>query len=268
MSIEFVLFFIALVVYLLSLVSFVGSFILENDKWSRVGIWLSFAAVIVNGVSLVCRWISSGYPPLTGIYETMSLFSFFTGVVFLLLTRRRFKREVLGISIMPVIMIAMLVAFINYSEAGALPVSLKSFWLFIHVPIAIFSYAMFAIAAIGGVLYILKERAGENSKLSDLPSTDLLDNLSYRSIVGGFILLTMAIITGAIWAESAWGSYWSWDPKETWSLITWFVYAIYLHAMMVMGLRGKKSAIIAIIGFVSVIFTYFGVNLIGGLHSY
>jgi cytochrome c-type biogenesis protein CcsB len=269
LSIEFILFFIALATYLLSLASFIGSFILKNDKWSRAGIWLSVAAVIVNGASLVARWISSGYPPLTGIYETLSLFSFFMGIVFLLLLAgRRFKKEMLGIGIMPVIMIAMLVAFINYGGAGALPVSLRSFWLFIHVPIAIFSYAMFAIAAIGGVLYILKERAGENSKLSGLPGTDLLDNLSYRSIVGGFILLTMAIVTGAVWAESAWGSYWSWDPKETWSLITWFVYAIYLHARLVGGWKGKKSAVIAIVGFIAVIFTYFGVNLIGGLHSY
>jgi cytochrome c-type biogenesis protein CcsB len=186
----------------------------------------------------------------------------------ILIARSSLKREVLGISVMLVLMISMLVAFINYNEAGMLPISLRSFWLFIHVPIAILSYAMFAIATVGGILYIIKEKAHERAEQSSLPSPELLDNLSYRSIVGGFILLTIAIITGAVWAETAWGSYWSWDHKETWSLITWFVYAIYLHARLMAGWKGKKTALIAIVGFAAVIFTYFGVNLIGGLHSY
>ncbi len=100
-------------------------------------------------------------------------------------------------------------------------------------------------------------------------SADMLDEITYKSIAAGFPLLTLGIITGAIWADSAWGTYWSWDPKETWSLITWFVYAMYLHSRFMRGWRGKKTAVMSLIGFISVIFTYLGVNLLlSGLHSY
>jgi cytochrome c-type biogenesis protein CcsB len=267
---EFILFCAGAAVYLLSAIAFIVAFITPNDKISGAGVWLGIAGVTLNGLSLIARWITSGHPPLTGIYETLSLLSFFMGLVLIFMIKKKWvKPEVLGISILPLIMVFILVALINYSEAGALAVSLRSIWLFIHVPIAIFSYALFGVAAVCGVLYLLKNRRhGEESKTESPHDLKVIDNVVYRSVAGGFILLTIAIVTGAIWAESAWGSYWSWDPKETWSLITWFVYAIFLHTRLVKGWRGKKAAVIAIIGFVAVIFTYFGVNLIGGLHSY
>jgi cytochrome c-type biogenesis protein CcsB len=109
----------------------------------------------------------------------------------------------------------------------------------------------------------------EGGLISLFPSLDSLDELVYKTIVVGFPLLTIGIVTGAAWANYAWGSYWSWDPKETWSLITWFVYAIFLHARTTRDWRGKRTAILSIIGFVAVVFTYFGVNyLLSGLHSY
>ncbi len=270
MSVEFILFFIALALYLLSLVAFVSAFIFTKSKGTKAGVWLTLGAVLINGTSLVCRWITSGYPPLSGTYTTLSLFSFFMGLLLLFFIVKRWgKTEILGTGIISVILIAMLVAFINYSEAGSLPVALRSYWLFIHVPTAIFSYALFGVAAVCGALYLLKsKKQGEESSEEKARDLDVVDNMVYRSAAGGFILLTIAIVTGAVWAESAWGSYWSWDPKETWSLITWFVYAIFLHTRLVKGWRGRKAAIVAIIGFVAVIFTYFGVNLIGGLHSY
>jgi cytochrome c-type biogenesis protein CcsB len=191
-------------------------------------------------------------------------------LAFLFILKKQWvKTESLGLCVIPLILVFMLIALINYSEAGALAISLRSIWLFIHVPIAIFSYALFAIAAVFGILYILKDRPlEEDSKLFALPDISTIDKIIYRTIGGGFILLTIAIVTGAVWAESAWGRYWSWDPKETWSLITWVIYAIFLHTRLVKRWHGKKSAVIAIIGFAAVIFTWFGVNLIGGLHSY
>jgi cytochrome c-type biogenesis protein CcsB len=267
---EFILFCAGVAAYLLSAVAFIAGYIFSRDKISGAGVWLSIAAVALNGLSLILRWISSGHPPLTGIYETLSLLSFFIGAVFVFIVMKKWvKGGVLGICILPLIMVFILVALINYSEAGVLAVSLRSVWLFIHVPIAIFSYALFGVAAVCGVLYLLKSRRqGEELKEEKAHDLKVIDNVVYRSVAGGFILLTIAIVTGAVWAESAWGSYWSWDPKETWSLITWFVYAIFLHTRLVKGWRGRKAAIVAIIGFVAVIFTYFGVNLIGGLHSY
>ena len=121
-------------------------------------------------------------------------------------------------------------------------------------------------------MYLLKRLDGPNKKsafLKLIPNTAIIDELSYQMVVIGFLMLTLGIITGSVWANSAWGSYWSWDPKETWSLITWLVYAALLHSRLMRGWKGKKLAILSIIGFISVLFTYFGVNyILAGLHSY
>jgi cytochrome c-type biogenesis protein CcsB len=134
-------------------------------------------------------------------------------------------------------------------------------------------YAAFAIAAALGVMYLVKSYFGKTGSEPTgrelLPSPTVLDDMIHKSMVFGFIWLSAGIITGAIWANSAWGTYWSWDPKETWSLITWFVYAITLHARYTRGLGGKTIAWLSLVGLVSVIFTYYGVNfLLSGLHSY
>jgi cytochrome c-type biogenesis protein CcsB len=119
-------------------------------------------------------------------------------------------------------------------------------------------------------MYLVKRKSSDNtsSMLNLLPDVDLLDDLNHRLVMFGFLFLSVGIITGAVWAHSAWGRYWGWDPKETWSLITWFVYATLLHARMMRGWRGKRTAILSIGGFAAVLFTYFGVNLLPGLHSY
>ncbi len=147
MDIEFILFRIALVVYLVSAVSFVSSIIFPNRKVTRVGFSLVLIALLLNGASLAFRGLATGYPPLTNLYETLSLFSFFLALAFIFLSVKRWARtEVLGSSIMPLIVLAMLIGFVNYTEAGELVPALRSFWLFIHVPIAIFSYSLFALA--------------------------------------------------------------------------------------------------------------------------
>lgn len=140
--------------------------------------------------------------------------------------------------------------------------ALQSNWLHIHVITCFISYAAFVISFICGLLYLIKWKGV-------IPPEETLEEINYRSIVVGFPMLSAGILTGAVWAHYAWGSYWSWDPKETWSLITWIVYALFLHARFVKGWRGKRIAMLSIIGFLSVIFTYLGVNFIlSGLHSY
>jgi cytochrome c-type biogenesis protein CcsB len=150
--------------------------------------------------------------------------------------------------------------------------ALKSNWLIAHVLTCFIGYAAFAIAFGLSIVYLLKRVDNPEKRhgfLKFVPETDILEELSYQMVVIGFILLTLGIITGAVWAHSAWGRYWGWDPKETWSLITWLVYAALLHSRMVRGWRGKKLAILSIVGFSCVIFTYLGVNFVlSGLHSY
>jgi ABC-type transport system involved in cytochrome c biogenesis permease subunit len=140
--------------------------------------------------------------------------------------------------------------------------ALQSNWLHIHVFTCFIAYAAFVISFICGLLYLVNWKGV-------IPSRQVLEETNYRSVVVGFLMLSAGVFTGAVWAHYAWGTYWSWDPKETWSLITWIVYALFLHARYVRGWKGKRIAILSIVGFGSVIFTYFGVNFIlAGLHSY
>ena len=130
-------------------------------------------------------------------------------------------------------------------------------------------FADIEIGLCGSLKDLLKQKkGGKTGLLNHLPDYKILDELTHQMVTMGFLFLTVGIITGAVWANSAWGTYWSWDPKETWSLITWFVYATLLHARMMRGWEGKKIAYLSIIGFMAVIFTYFGVNLLPGLHTY
>ena len=160
--------------------------------------------------------------------------------------------------------------------AQAVPPALKSQWLTFHVLTAMFAYGAFAVSFGLGIMYLLKlskENKGKKSSsqgiVSRFPTLEVLDELAYKVVGFAFPLLTLCIITGAIWANYAWGTYWSWDPKETWSLITWIIYAGYLHARLMYGWKGKRAAWMAVFGFAAVLFTFFGVNyLLPGLHSY
>jgi cytochrome c-type biogenesis protein CcsB len=150
---------------------------------------------------------------------------------------------------------------------------LQSYWLGIHTVLAFIGDAAFAMAFGIGLMYLVQEHYVKSKHLGGLfkrlPSLQTLDEINYRLITIGFPFLSLAIITGALWAESAWGSYWRWDPKEVWSLITWFIYALVLHVRLTVGWRGKRAAILSIIGFSAVLFTFFGVNfLLKGLHSF
>ena len=154
-------------------------------------------------------------------------------------------------------------------EAVPLVPALQSYWLWLHVSVTLFGEAFFALAFITSIMYLVAESKNRRGVKTGL-TAEKLDSISYRCIAIGFPLFTLGgLVFGMIWAYKAWGAYWSWDPKETWSLITWFVFALYLHTRIVMGWKGRRSAYVAIFGFLSALFTYFGVNyLLAGLHSY
>jgi ABC-type transport system involved in cytochrome c biogenesis permease subunit len=139
--------------------------------------------------------------------------------------------------------------------------ALQSNWLTFHVFTCFIGYAAFAISFLCGLFYLLR--------LKGMPAGEKLEEMNYQSVMVGFPMLTAGILTGAVWAHYAWGTYWGWDPKETWSLITWIVYALFLHARFTRGWKGRRLAVLSIVGFLSVIFTYIGVNFVlSGLHSY
>jgi cytochrome c-type biogenesis protein CcsB len=174
---------------------------------------------------------------------------------------------------MPVVLLLMISSSMLSEEIRPLSPVLQSYWLIIHTVIAFLSNAAFALAFGVGTMYLVQEHYVKSKHLGELfarlPSLQTLDELNYRLITLGFPLLTLAIITGSLWAESAWGSFWRWDPREVWSLVTWFIYAIVLHARLVAGWRGKRAAILSIAGFLTILIAFFSIKLLHkGLHVF
>ena len=206
------------------------------------------------------------YAPLSNFYESLVFFSWCLPVLGLI-AFRRYLQGYLGVLIALLASLLLAYASLGGVDSNIKPLmpALKSNWLLVHVVTAFLGYAAFALAFGCGVLYLVQERRPRAS----LPPLPLLDSLMYRATMLGFLLLTLGILTGAVWAESAWGRYWSWDPKETWSLITWLIYATLLHARLLKGWQGRRIAWLAVLGFAAVMFTYFGVSfLLSGQHSY
>lgn len=206
------------------------------------------------------------YFPVTNLYESLVFFGWTTVAIYLWIDYR-YKVRGMGAPVALVAAITMAYASLSRnagSQVEPLIPALQSNWLTIHVLTSFLAYAAFAVSFGAGIYYLVSFRSGARSE-----SLDVTDNIVYKTVVIGFVLLALGIVTGAAWADFAWGSYWSWDPKETWSLITWLVYAAFLHSRVALGWRGRKSAVFSIIGFGVTIFCYLGVNLVlSGLHSY
>ena len=257
-------------IYLAAAICYVGYLLSGRNALGRAGTALLAFGLAVHTGSLVIRTVASGRPPFLNLYEYMLSFTWGTAVVYLALERIAKSRS-FGSFAAPFIAALSFLTCRLPSEINPTMPALRSAWRVPHIAAAVLSYAAFGIAFVLGVMYLAAER-GEGGKKSfwtgRLPSPDLIDLTIYRMITFGFMMLILLIVTGAIWAQRAWGSYWSWDPKETWALITWLIYAAYLHMRTAKGWKGRRSAVMAIIGFIAVIFTLFGVNLLGGLHSY
>ncbi len=263
------------------LVCFLSYLILAASRNKIIGTLstsLLIIGLIIHSVGLVLRWLEThqtgfGYVPLSNMYESLIFFSWTIILIYLIL-EFKYQQKIIGVFVTPFAFLAIaltsIVPGINAKITPLMP-ALQSNWLTIHVTTCFFGYASFAVSFGVSILYLIRDRKNSQNEGSSkwLPSTTVLDEINYKSIVIGFPMLTLGIVTGAAWANYAWGSYWSWDPKETWSLITWFVYAAFLHARFTRDWRGRKAAILSIAGFTAVLFTYFGVNyIISGLHSY
>ncbi len=268
-------------IYLLAALCYCASWLFRHQLAGKIGSLVAWMGLALLTAGLILRWVESyrlgiGHAPLSNFYESL-VFGAWSVVLIYLIMEIRYRNRALGVFPLSVAFLAM--AYASFSpnvESKIQPLipALKSNWLIAHVITCFLGYAAFAVACGLGILYLLKRRANpqgnpESSVLHRLPSILTLDELIYQNVVFGFLLLSLGIITGSVWANSAWGSYWSWDPKETWSLITWLVYALMLHSRLVRGWHGRRMAWLAIIGFACVLFTYFGVNfLLSGLHSY
>jgi cytochrome c-type biogenesis protein CcsB len=235
-----------------------------------LGLWVESYQLAVRHAAPALLWeklrLILLQAPLSNFYDSLVFFAWCLPALGLLTFRRELKGYLGGVV---ALIAALLLAYaslggVDNSIRPLMP-ALKSNWLLVHVVTAFLGYASFALAFGSAILYLLQERWPRPS----LPPAGLLGRTIYRTTILGFLLLTLGILTGAVWAESAWGRYWSWDPKETWSLITWFIYATLLHARLLKGWQGRRIAWLAVVGFMAVLFTYFGVSfLLSGLHSY
>lgn len=262
--------------YLLSAALYIGLFVFRASRLASAATTATIIALMVNTVGIGLRWIEShrmgiGYAPFSNMYESLVFFAWSIALVYLWL-EYTYKNRFLGTFAIPFAAFAMGLAEMKNPNITPLVPALQSNWLIAHVITCFIGYAAFAVACGFGLMYLLKNRAkkkAEGAFLAQLPALKIIDDIIHKTLVFGFLWLTAGIITGAVWANSAWGTYWSWDPKETWSIITWFIYAAALHFRFTKGWGGTRIAWFSIIGFASVMFTYYGVNfLLSGLHSY
>ncbi|MDM8551333.1 c-type cytochrome biogenesis protein CcsB [Desulfobacterales bacterium HSG2] len=262
-------------IYGLSAVLYISAWIFKKETPGKVATYVSVAGLALNTAGIILRWVESyklgiGHAPLSNMYESLVFFSW-TIIILYLVIEYRYKYRVIGAFAAPIAFLAMAYASLSPSkDIQPLIPALKSNWLIAHVITCFLGYAGFAIACGLSLMYLLKQTDTENRSqlLAHFPKPKILDELTHQMIMFGVLFLSIGIITGAVWANSAWGTYWSWDPKETWSLITWLIYATLLHARLMRGWHGTRIAYISIAGFAAVMFTYFGVNYLPGLHSY
>jgi cytochrome c-type biogenesis protein CcsB len=249
---------------------------------SKISFVILIAGFIIQTAAFIIRWIYAykigiDTPPLVDLYDSMVFFAYVIILGFILI-RSFYDFDALGFIITLIASLAL--AFASFSPIAPSTIeptipALQSYWLLYHIMTLFVAYGAFAASFGLGILYLIKNKKDggnkkqENRFLSLLPESDVIEESIYKVISVGLVFLTAGIVIGAAWADSAWGGYWSWDPKETWSLITWIAYILFIHARFTKGWGGKKMAWIAVIGFAVVIFCYLGVDLIiPGLHSY
>ncbi|MGD8999255.1 MAG: c-type cytochrome biogenesis protein CcsB [Granulosicoccaceae bacterium] len=267
--------------YVLATVTYFLSLFMKTAFTGRVASAITWSATAMGLVGLMVRWRESylisadvGHIPVSNLYEVFILFAIITALIYLFY-EKRYQTRALGGFVLLVISAA--VGFLLWytfdrqaHEIQPLVPALQSYWMKIHVPANFIGYGCFALAAMVGVVYLIRVRAREGGAVARvLPATELLDDVMYKSIALGFAFFTIATVLGAMWAAEAWGGYWSWDPKETWALIVWLNYAAWLHLRLMKGWRGTAMAWWAIIGLFVTLFAFLGVNMfLSGLHSY
>ena len=233
----------------------------------RFAVVATVVGLLLHGASALLRGLAVDRVPWGNMYEFSSMVSLFAVAAWLVLIRRQPLRHLGGFVMLPVILYLGIAALVLYAPAAPLVPALNSYWIKIHVVGAMASSGIFMVGFVAASLYLWRVRVGDRP--SRLPSAATLDRVAYRVNAFGFPVWTFTVMAGAVWAEAAWGRYWGWDPKETWSFVTWVIYAGYLHARATAGWRGTRAAWVAIAGFVSLMVTYYVVNIwVSGLHSY
>lgn len=271
-SMDLFFFYAALLLYAAAMLAYFCPLVVKGGLVSGVATLLTLLAFGAHTIASLLHLYEVGYPPLSSLRESLSAFAWIIIVVYLFL-ELRYQNKVIGSFVLPIVLLALIAATALPKRIGELGPTLRNIWVYIHVSLILFGNAAFALASSAAFMYLIQERQLKSKKPGAfyyrLPSLELLDRLSYRFLSVGFPLLTLGLITGSIWAGYAWGSYWQWEPKQTWSLITWVIYAMLLQARVSSGWGGRKAAILSLVGFFCVLFGFLGINLLlTGLHAF
>ncbi|GAA3573843.1 hypothetical protein GCM10022197_33430 [Microlunatus spumicola] len=246
---------------------------LRVEQFNRMGVFLTVLGFLLSLIGVVGRGLAAGRAPWGNMYEFTTLALVFVVAAYLLMVWKA-GLSWLGLPVTLLVTVGNgLAVTVFYVAVAPLVPALHSVWFLIHITAAAIAGAAFNVGGLMSILYILKKRAEDRGQvggyLARLPTSRRIDLITYRFHAFAFPLWTFTVAAGAIWAEYAWGRYWGWDPKETWALVTWVIYACYLHARSTAGWRGNKAAVIAIVGLASFWFNFIGINLlVSGLHSY
>jgi cytochrome c-type biogenesis protein CcsB len=263
---------LTLVAYFGATALWLGFFLAQRESLCRWGAWVMGLGLISHTLELIRRTLSHGFLPVATLGETLLVFAWALVVAFLFLNWRS-PIKVLGALVAPLAALMVSGALILPQGTGAFSPLLQGFVLALHISLALMGYAAFTLAFLGGIFYLIQERQIKGKKFGffyrRLPSLELLDALNYWCLTLGFPLLTGGIICGSLYAQQALGSFWSWDPKEVLTLLTWLIYAVLLHERLAVGWRGRRAALLAIYGFVVLMVTFVGANLwLSGYHSF
>ncbi len=262
---ELILFWVTLSAYGLAAASFLFGLIRKGQGADRVGVYLAAVGLAAHVAGLTHRSLLSGHLPGAELYELNSLGALLTVFVFLLVQARRPALRVAGSAVSFIAALLLLFGYLSNPEISPLPPEFRSEWFFVHIFFSFLAFACYATSASASGLYLWKSSYPDNGFLkSRVPSLEILDALSFRLVSFGFVFHAMMVISGSFWAYTAWGSYWSWDPIETWSLVTWLIYGIYLHLYLTLGWRGRRMALLNIIALVVIVLNFWGLGHLPG----
>jgi cytochrome c-type biogenesis protein CcsB len=243
------------------------------ERIGRMGVALTVLGVLLHFSALLLRGLATSRVPWGNMYEYIMVSTFVALVTWLFVIKKFPVRHLSGFMLLPIVILMFLGGTLLYTVAAPVQPALQSYWLVIHVSAAASSSGVFLVPGVASVLYLIRSAYEKNNRFArfatKLPSSEILDRIAYRVTVLAFPVFTFGVLCGAIWAESAWGRFWGWDPKETTAFVAWVVYAAYLHSRATAGWRGTRAAVINTIGFSVTVFNLFFVNLVTtGLHSY
>ena len=262
---------ITILLYVLSTAVYFAYLLFQKNYLHQTGFYLLAAGFLCHSAAISYVFIKSGVVPVNNLHETFATAGWAIAGVFIIF-KYKYNLKILGVYAAPLATVVMLIASRLPVEPEHVKSVFNNIWLVFHAIMLLIGEASFAIACGVGIVYLVQEHAIKTKKhgffFKRLPSLELLDTVGYASIVAGFTMLTIGLITGLVYAKTVWGRFWGWDPKEVWSVITWLLYAALLHERLAVGWRGRRTAIMAIVGFVVLLFTFFGVNiLLQGHHT-